>query len=110
MSGGIITFDFEDTGYFDGTSPNTYVLINAANSWNTGFSLSQFQAINVGPGGIYGAGSGFMFANGGKELEFVVVPEPATWGLLIGGASLLMGLRRKRRLAAAAKDASITNA
>ncbi len=90
-----ITFDFQSTGYFDGAgTPQTYTLINANNDFSSlGF---QFTAINSGTSQGASALSYFIFANGGKTLEYVLVPEPATWGLILGGAMLLMGLRRKR--------------
>ena len=72
----------------------------------TQFSLSQFQATDVWDGGFGTAHSYFMFAAGGTQLQFVVVPEPAMWSLLAGGAMLLIGLRRKRKLASVAKSAA----
>ncbi len=95
-----IIFDFQNTGFFDGVTPTTYTLITSANDMsNAGFNLSQFQAMNVA-GSVFDATnqSHFLFANGGTALEFVVVPEPSTWGLLAGGAMLMMALRRKRNV------------
>jgi hypothetical protein len=93
-----IIFDFDGTGYFDGTNYETYTLISASNDLSQQFNLSQFQTQDVlldyGPAAEH---SYFLFANGGTELQFVLVPEPSTWGLLLGGAMLLAGLRRKRR-------------
>ena len=87
-------FDFEDTGYFDGVDPsvgNVYPLITSSNILaNTGFTLSQFQAENIGPGGEYHGLGYFVFGNGGTSLEFVIIPEPSTWGLLFGGLALLV--------------------
>jgi T5SS/PEP-CTERM-associated repeat protein/autotransporter-associated beta strand protein len=94
-----IIFDFEDTGYFDGIDPadNTYTLIDSGNTLtNGGFSLAQFQAQNVGSNGQDTAFSYFIFGDGGKSLQFVVIPETATLSLWFGGAALLLGLYRKR--------------
>ena len=111
-----IDFDFQDTGFFDGTHPTTYTLMTATQGINLGqLALSDFQALNVWAGG---AGSNFgqsrfIIVNTGglsQALEFVVVPEPSTWGLLAGGAMLLLGLRRKRLLAKAAKAGVNTQA
>jgi autotransporter-associated beta strand protein len=101
--GGIITIDFEDTGYFDGVSlaDSTYTLMTATGGIS-GFSASQFSAENVGPGGVDTNISYFKIS--GNSLQFVVVPEPATWGLLLGGVALLLGLRRKRALKAGVKN------
>jgi hypothetical protein len=106
-----IFFDFEDTGYFGASGSNTYVLITATNDLATQFSLSQFQAENVWNGGYGTLESYFSFGGiDDNELLFTVVPEPATWGLLAGGAMLLLGLRRKRKLALAAKSAANVSA
>ncbi len=97
-----IAFDFQDTGFFDGTNPETYTLLTSSNDLsNLGFSLSQLHAENVLAGGRGTVGSYFMFANGGTALEFVVVPEPSTFALLAGGAMLLMSLRCRRKIRAA---------
>ncbi len=95
--GSTIVFDFEGTGYFDGVpADQTYTLITADNSLvGAGFSLNQFEAINVGSGGYYTNNSYFMFGNGGTSLEFVVIPEPAVWGLLAGVAALGLAWRRR---------------
>ncbi len=91
-----IIFDFNNTGYFNG--PTTYTLITSANDMsNAGFNISQFQAVNIA-GGLFDAANQSHFLFTGTSLEFVVVPEPSTWGLLAGGAMLLMALRRKRNL------------
>jgi T5SS/PEP-CTERM-associated repeat protein/autotransporter-associated beta strand protein len=101
-----IIFDFQGTGFFDGVAADsTYTLITSSNDMsNAGFSLNQFSATNVAAN-VYDATnqSYFIFANGGTALEFVVVPEPTTWGLIAGGVMLgLAGLRRKRGAAAKA--------
>jgi len=96
-----IAFDFQDTGFFDGTDPETYTLLTASNDLsNLGFSLNQLHAENVWDGGRGTVGSYFMFANGGTTLEFVVVPEPSTWSLLMGAAVLLLAWRRPRQIRA----------
>jgi autotransporter-associated beta strand protein len=109
---GSIIFDFEDTGFFSGT-PEIYTLLTSnTNLANLGLTPGSFLAENVyasGTGEAYGQ-SFFLFANGGKTLEFELVPEPAAWGLLAGGAMLLLGLRRKRLLAKAAKGSVETKA
>jgi hypothetical protein len=104
-----IVFDFQDTGFYDGTHPETYTLLTASNNLGTQFSLSQFKAQDAWHGGS-GRGSYFIFAGGGTQLDFVLVPEPSTWGLLAGGAMLLLGLRRKRAVAKAAKAERDTQA
>jgi len=81
-----IIFDFDHTGYFNGT-PETYTLITAGNNLSQQFNLSQFQATNVWQNSLAGQQSYFLFAAGGTELQFVLVPEPATWGLIFGGAT-----------------------
>ena len=108
LATGTIVFDFEDTGYLaTGQSKDTYTLITeTSGNLATQFSLSQFQATDVWDGGFGTAHSYFMFAAGGTQLQFVVVPEPAMWSLLAGGAMLLIGLRRKRKLASVAKSAA----
>jgi autotransporter-associated beta strand protein len=100
-----IVFDFENTGFFDGVHSTTYTLLTTGTGTltNLGLSLGQFQAENVWHGG-QGFGSYFIFANGGTALDFVVIPEPSTYALLAGGAMLILGLRRKRQLAKAAKS------
>jgi len=112
-SGAEIDFDFEDTGFFDGTHPETYTLMTAANGFNLGsLTASQFlsdlKAENVlagSAGSNYGQSKFILVNTGGasQALQFVVVPEPSMWGLLAGGVMLLVGLRRKRLLAKAAK-------
>ena len=105
-----IVFDFQDTGFYDGVHPETYTLLTASNNLaNLGFSLSQFQAQDPWKGGN-GRGSYFIFAGGGTQLDFVLIPEPSTYGLVAGGAMLLLGLRRKRKLAKAAKAERKTQA
>jgi len=92
-----LTFDFGNTGYYDGVNHPTYTLITSSNDLSQQFSLSQFAATNVWQDRAAEVESYFIFADGGTELQFVIVPEPAMWGLLLGGATLLVGLRRKRR-------------
>jgi fibronectin-binding autotransporter adhesin len=100
-----LLFDFQGTGFFDGNlADSTYTLITSSSDLaDGGLSLSQFDATNVlanNQGEAYGQ-SYFMWANSGTALDFVVVPEPSTWGLLAGGAMLaLAGLRRKRNVKA----------
>ncbi len=107
-----ITFDFEDTGFFTtAAGQNVYTLITeTSGNLATQFSLSQFAAIDVWNGGAKDSVSYFMFGPGGQSLQFVLVPEPATWGLLAGGAMLLMSMRRKRKLASVAKADANTQA
>lgn len=99
-----LLFDFQGTGFFDDLpADSTYTLISATNDLaDAGLSLDQFAATNVAAG-TYGATeqSYFIWANNGTALDFVVVPEPGTWGLLAGGAMLaLAGLRRRRNVKA----------
>jgi hypothetical protein len=107
----LIEFDFQDTGYFDGTDPETYTLLTSTSSLeNLGFTLNQLVAENVWQGDRGLQGSHFAFSTNGEALEFVVVPEPSMWGLLAGGVMLLLGLRRKRALAKAAQADRSTQA
>ncbi|HVU39165.1 MAG TPA: autotransporter-associated beta strand repeat-containing protein, partial [Opitutales bacterium] len=102
---GDIEFDFQDTGFFNGVSGTVYTLLTSNTDLTTiGLTAANFHAINVGPGGSYDniGQSYFLLANGGKNLEFIVVPEPAAWGLMAGGLMLLLGLRRKRQAKLAA--------
>jgi hypothetical protein len=100
LSADTLLFDFQGTGFFDGNpADDTYTLITSSNDMrNAGFVISQFAATNVSATTFDATNqSYFIFANGGTALEFVVVPEPSTWGLILGGAMLaLAGLRRKR--------------
>jgi autotransporter-associated beta strand protein len=93
----LITFDFGGTGYFDGTSYTTYTLLTSSNDMSQQINLNQFtftdlsSSVSIGDHLPY-----FQYLNGGTELVFVLVPEPATWAILLGGASLLLAWRRKR--------------
>ena len=91
-SGGSILFDFEDTGFSDGTNPTTYTLLNFGS--NLGFSVNDFSYQNLAtvPFGVFELNS--------TSLQFVVVPEPATWTLMTGAMVLgLAVVRRKKPLA-----------
>ncbi len=91
-----ITFDFQGTGYFDGVHPVTYTLITAANDLSTaGFTFAAVNLDADAPAWAV-AGSHFLYANGGTTLEYVLVPEPAAWSLLLGATALLLGLWRRR--------------
>jgi fibronectin-binding autotransporter adhesin len=84
-------FDFEGTGYFDGVdveNPNIYTLMDFGT--NSGFTVSDFGYTNLA-GGIRGS-----FILGATDLQFAVIPEPAAWGVLLGGMALLAAWRRKR--------------
>jgi len=99
-----LTFDFQDTGYYDGTDPEIYTLITSTNSMtNAGFSLSQFQAINVlahDQGEAYGQ-SYFMFNSGATASSLWSCPS-LRCGVCWRAARCfaLAGLRRKRNIKA----------
>jgi autotransporter-associated beta strand protein len=78
------TFNFLDSG----TTPDTYVLVD----WDgaTSFEVEDFDYVALGEG-LTGA-----FALNGNQLEFTVVPEPATSILIVAGA-LGLALGRRRR-------------
>jgi len=96
-AGSNFIFDFQDTGFFDGLGDesSTYTLITSSSILaNTGFTLAQFSAINVGANGADTASGYFIFGNGGTSLEFIALPEPATSGLWFGLALMGIGLLR----------------
>jgi autotransporter-associated beta strand protein len=87
---GQFVFNFEHTGFFGGV----YTLLDFPAGQSSGLDSSDFGAVNVQAnyGGV------FDFNNSTGELTFTinVVPEPATWTLLLGCSALLFGLWRKR--------------
>jgi fibronectin-binding autotransporter adhesin len=84
-------FDFQNTGFFDGVTPNTYSLVNFAA--NSGFSVSDFSYLNL-PLDYVG-----QFALNANSLTFTVsvIPEPATFALLAGLPALVLARRRRSR-------------
>ena len=81
-----------------------YTLISITNASSTdtfanaGFTVDEFVAQNLGsePNGEALLGT-FQFANNGKALDLVVIPEPASWALGLGAPALLFALRRRRQ-------------
>ena len=87
--GSDFVFDFEGTGYFDGVNvndPNIYTLMDFSNS--SGFSASDFGYTDLNAG-LYG-----HFVLSGDDLTFVVVPEPAAWGLVLAGGGWFLAVGR----------------
>jgi T5SS/PEP-CTERM-associated repeat protein/autotransporter-associated beta strand protein len=85
-------FDFEDTGYFNGINignPNIYTLVDF--NANSGFVVSDFGYTDLG------AGLRGNFILGANDLQFAVVPEPATWGLFAGTVMLFFAFPRRRK-------------
>lgn len=85
---GVLEFnDFQFTGG-TGFAPGTYTLFQTSNTitGSLGANLS-------GMVGAYNASIGF--ANSDQNLVLMVVPEPSTGALLLGGVLLLLGMRRR---------------
>jgi len=87
---GQFIFNFQDTGMFGGV----YTLLEFTPGDGGSFTTSDFAAINVG----HNAGGAFNFDNTDGMLTFNlnVVPEPSTWALMVGGATFLIGVWRRR--------------
>jgi autotransporter-associated beta strand protein len=69
---------------------------NASDTPNGNFALN---AIFAGPGnnGGYAATVGWDAGNDAYDVTFTAVPEPGTWGMLLGGAGMLVAIQRMRR-------------
>ncbi len=68
----------------------TYVLIDGAATIDT----TNLANLGIGNAFDIGGGKSAYFQIG--SLELVVIPEPATWGLLAAGLTVTMVLRRRR--------------
>ena len=82
-------FNFEDTGFFSGTSPTTYTLIDFGS--NSGFSVGNFTYEN-----LRGTLAGNFVLNANNLQFLVTVPEPAAWPLAAGVAALGLALFRRQ--------------
>jgi autotransporter-associated beta strand protein len=71
---------------FDGSNYNDLTYYSAINTWQ----MWDNSALSVG------ADNGYIGINLNTGV-LTVVPEPSTWALVVGGASTLMILRRRRR-------------
>jgi autotransporter-associated beta strand protein len=80
---GAFRFDFEGGG----ANGQTYLLATFLSST---FNVTDFSYIDLAPGLV-----GTFLLNP-TDLQFVVIPEPATGTALAGGLALLAGLRRRR--------------
>jgi autotransporter-associated beta strand protein len=87
---GQFVFDFQHTGFFGGV----YTLLDFPDGGSSGLSSSDFSAVNI----LHNYGGIFDLNNATGELTFTInaIPEPSTVALLMGGAVMLLGLRRKR--------------
>jgi autotransporter-associated beta strand protein len=85
---GQYVFDFQGSGFFSGV----YTLIDFG-SVDPAFTLSDFSYVNLG------TNESGAFSINANSLTFNIapIPEPATWTLLIGAASLLAVWRKRRK-------------
>ncbi|MGA2052276.1 MAG: PEP-CTERM sorting domain-containing protein [Opitutales bacterium] len=88
-TGSLFEFNFGGTGN-DLGEPTVYTLITYG---STDFTASNFSYTDLGPG-LTGT-----FVVNPTSLQFDVtstVPEPAVYGVVLGGVALLAGMRRRR--------------
>jgi hypothetical protein len=85
-TGSAFRFDFLNSA----SQVGTYKLV--AWSGNTTFAYTDFSYTNYTL-----AGKTASFEIVGSQLNFVVVPEPSTWAMLLSGLGVLVCLRRSRR-------------
>jgi hypothetical protein len=85
-TGSAFRFDFLNST----AQVGTYKLVGW--SGNTTFAYTDFSYTNYTL-----AGKTASFEITGSQLDFVVVPEPSTWAMLLSGLGILACLRRSRR-------------
>ena len=85
-TGSAFRFDFLNSA----AQVGTYKLVDW--SGNTTFVAGDFSYTNYTL-----AGKTASFVITGSQLDFVVVPEPSTWAMLLSGLGVLVCLRRSRR-------------
>ena len=88
-SGSGFVFDFAEGGAWSGGQPTVYTLVTWTGT--TTFAATDFTAANLAAG-LWGE-----FAIQGNELRVVVVPEPASIALLVGGAAIAAATRNSGR-------------
>ncbi len=88
-AGTTFKFDFGNTGLGTNGSPTVYTLLSYG-------GLTDFVTGDFTYGNLTSGYTG-TFDLSGNNLYFTVVPEPATWGLLLGVTGLFAALRRKRK-------------
>lgn len=89
-AGSTFIFDFQNTGFYDNVTATTYTLVTFDSTTFT--DANSFDYVNLG-GGLVGD-----FVLNSNNLQFVVVPEPSSLALLMGGVFVIVMLRRRRRL------------
>ena len=100
------------SGFLDGGAGNVKDLFFNSFPGVTGpdFAIAtlKFKALSLGESDIFLAANNFVFGSNGDPISVdfskatvVVVPEPSTWSLLVGGLILCgwIGARRKRLFA-----------
>jgi autotransporter-associated beta strand protein len=90
-NGGTYNFDFSGSDITSASIGNVYTLISFASE--SGDATANFNAI----GGIPGTFANNVGDDGLLTFTVTGVPEPGVYALAMGGAALVIGLRRRRR-------------